>query len=204
MLTEPLDSVLGTKNRLRLLRVLAFLDRPVSGREAARLAGVSRIAQQSLDELSDAGILNRMATASQYLYQFNHENYLASALIGLFEAERARLSALMDQFAEVLCRTGDAVSASIFGSMARGEAGPGSDLDLLVLVERRSSKEPIKSALVDAAAGFENEFGLRISPVVLTTSEARQQMRDGDSFLGSVVHEGRAVFGDPLDEVLHG
>ncbi len=68
MLLDPLDHAIGTRAKVRLLRALVPLDRPVSGREAARLAGVSRQAIRSLDELVAVGIVRRQETAGQHLY----------------------------------------------------------------------------------------------------------------------------------------
>ena len=38
-----------------------------------------------------------------------------------------------------LCRTNDAVMVAIFGSLARGKAGPQSDIDLLLRFSKRKS-----------------------------------------------------------------
>src|SRR5688572_27054724 len=97
MLFDSLDTVLGTTVKVRLLRVLAPLTRPVSGREAARLAGVSHIAQRALEELAAAGILHRQETAGPYLYTFNHDHLLAPAIEDLFEAEHRFTESLFEQ-----------------------------------------------------------------------------------------------------------
>lgn len=38
-----------------------------------------------------------------------------------------------------LCRANDAAMVALFGSMARGDAGPGSDIDLLLRFSKRKS-----------------------------------------------------------------
>src|SRR5690606_708609 len=129
MLFDPLDNVLGTRSKVRLLRALVPLDRPVSGREAARLAGVSRQAIRTLDELAAVGVVNRQEAAGQHLYTFNRSNRLAPSVVALFDAERKRTAELFERLAGIVGEAGSVASAVVFGSAARGEAGPESDLD---------------------------------------------------------------------------
>jgi DNA-binding FadR family transcriptional regulator len=124
MLLQPLGHVLGARAKVRLLGVLAP-GRPVSGREAARLAGVSRHAIRALEELAAIGILRRQETAGQHLFTFNHQNRIASALGDLFDAERQRANELFARLTEIAIGAGAVTSAVVFGSAARGdEYGP--------------------------------------------------------------------------------
>jgi predicted nucleotidyltransferase len=203
MLFHPLDDLLGTRSKVRLLRALAPLDRPISGREAARLAGVSRQALRTLDELTNAGIVHRRETAGQHLYTFNRESRLAPAVLDLFDAERERTSALFERLSSIATSAGPIVSALVFGSAARGEATPHSDLDLLVLTSR-TGVQAIHSALVEASAALEEQFGMRLSPVVLTVEQARHQQVASDPFIREVMRDGRRVYGRSVEEVLRG
>ena len=51
MLFDILDEIFGRRSKVRLLRTLSSIDRAVSGREAARLSGLSHRAMVSLDDL---------------------------------------------------------------------------------------------------------------------------------------------------------
>lgn len=61
MLFHPLDALLGTTGKVRLLRVLLPLDSQVTGREAQRLAGVRSTVgtTNALDALTALGIVIR-------------------------------------------------------------------------------------------------------------------------------------------------
>ncbi len=205
MLIDPLDVLLGTTNKVKLLRALVPLERPVSGREAARLAGVSRIAQRSLDELAECGILTGVEAAGQHLFTFNHDHALSAALEALFEREAGYTRAVFQRLAGIVDgeRRG-VVSAVVFGSAARGEAGPESDLDVLVVVEDARAKPAVYDGLVSASGAIKAEFGLRISPVVLTVEQVRKQSAEGDPFISGVVRDARIIAGDALDKVLRG
>ena len=56
----------------------------------------------------------------------------------------------------------------LFGSEARGEAGPGSDLDVLVVVQPDTERVTLEDRVIDIAFDVNLEFGLYISPRVVT------------------------------------
>lgn len=204
MLFDPLDQILGTRSKLRLLRALAPLHRPVSGREAARLAGISRQAISVLDDLASAGIVRRQETAGQNLYLFNRDDRLAPAILHLFDEEAGRTAELFQRLACIVEESGSAMSAAVFGSAARGEAGPGSDLDLLVIVEDIEAQRPVYDSLVESTMALENDFGVELSPVVLTAERIQRQYAEGDRFILEVLRDGRTVYGRPIEELIRG
>lgn len=204
VLFDPLDQILGTRSKVRLLRALAPLDRPVSGREAARLAKLSRQAIGALDELVSAGIVNRQEAAGQHLYTFARANRLAPAILQLFDEESARTTELFQRLACIVDESESVLGAAFFGSEARGEAGPGSDLDLLVIVADFESSNSVYDRLVAASPGLRIEFGIELSPVVLEVDRARRQHAEGDPFIAEVLRDGRRVYGKPIEELIHG
>jgi uncharacterized protein len=204
MFLNPFDGLLGTKTKVCLLRALVPLDRPVSGREAARLAGVSRNALGALDELSSAGILNQGETTGQYLFTFNRRHHLAPAIERLFEAERHFTSTIFSRISEVIGVAESVESALIFGSSARGDAEPESDLDLLVIVRGQEARDRVHSALVDLAPGLSSEFGVRLSPIVITLDQFRLQVEENDPFISEVQRDARHVIGRTVEELIDG
>jgi predicted nucleotidyltransferase len=207
MLFNPLDAILGSAAKVRILRALLPLAAPVSGREAQHLAGVKsrRGTSTALDDLSDLGVLLRTETRGSHLYQVNREHDLVMPLVGLFEAEERRLrdfvSALRLSLAERklverLC------SVVLYGSNARRDATPQSDVDLLVVVDSDTIVSEVKEALYDLGHGLMRRQGLRISPYVLTVSRVRERAGDRDPFVGEVRNEGRLLMGEELDSLI--
>ncbi len=204
MLQNSLDIVLGTKTKVRLLRSLIFLDRPVTGREAARLANVSHIALHALDELVLVGILEQAATSSGHLYQINEANYLFESLFTLFWAEKERYSIIIESIQSLLARFEDVLSADFFGSAARGEETPESDLDLFLILKEGASKEGIKDSLTEMGFRLLNEYGITFSPVILTIDEVKRQLKDRESFVVQALESTHTVFGQTIGELLDG
>lgn len=208
MLFNVLDALLGTTTKVRVLRALLPLDSPVSGNEAQRLAGVRSAGSMwaALDELSEIGILSREQTRGSHLYRVNREHDLFPPLAALYETEAVRLSPLREWLRERVAEAGmlDTVRAVIlFGSQARGEAAPGSDVDLLVIVEDENRVSAARDALLAGAPTLERRSGLRISPYVLSRERAEVRYRDGDPLMQTVADEGRVLLGDPLRELVN-
>lgn len=83
-----LDRALGAPSRVRLLRVFAFADAPMTGRGAGREAGLAhRPAVRALGVLVALGLVRvrRGAAANQYVLESRHP--MAKRLRRLFERE---------------------------------------------------------------------------------------------------------------------
>lgn len=208
MLFDPLDAILSTPSKVRVLRTLARLNTGVSGREAARLAGVSRSAMHSLDELVDLGVVTRREATGQHLYSLNRRNYLAAQLGRMFEAEAERVQEIYAALRAALGledaapTRGGIVSVGVIGSAARGEAGPGSDFDLLVLTVSAREVEPTYDALAELAEELRARFGLRLSPVVLPLPELLARHAAADPFVTAAVEDAVRVHGRTPGELL--
>jgi predicted nucleotidyltransferase len=81
----------------------------------------------------------------------------------------------------------------VFGSRARGEAEPDSDLDLLVLVDRRDSKT--ERGIDDAAyaAMWDDDFRVILSIKVFGEGEFLDFVRRGWSFFRAAAREGVSI-----------
>lgn len=76
----------------------------------------------------------------------------------------------------------------LFGSRARGTAMPGSDVDVLVVVDERDPG--ILDMIYELAAGLSLESGLQLSAKVYTAGRFEQAVREGNPFIRRVLQEG--------------
>ena len=204
---SPLDHVLTNRGKVRLLRALMPLSRPVSGREAAKLARLSQTpALRALDDLVALGVLRRMETPSQHLYEVNRAHQLVrEGLEPLFRAEQERIGRVLDALRTVLRQDADHIaSAAVFGSAARGQDRPGSDFDVLVVAKDASDVEPLHGRLADSIPRMEEEFGLDLSPVVLPLTQFREMHRNGDPLVSDVLRDARLITGHRPEALVHG
>lgn len=117
----------------RVLGVLARTERALTGRAVAGLlrtpASTSGV-QKALDDLVRNGLVTSEPAGRAKLYTLNREHVAYSAidqLAHLREILLARLRTEAESWEQ------PAVSVWLFGSTARGQGGPDSDLDLLVV-----------------------------------------------------------------------
>ena len=81
----------------------------------------------------------------------------------------------------------------MFGSRARGEAHPDSDLDLMVEMESDLSP-PRRAMAIDALFGLR---GWSMDVLVYTPSEVEQQRRYRNSLLRIIEAEGKVLYEQP-------
>jgi len=202
-----LDHVLGSESKVQMLRALLPLDTPASGRETQRLAGVrsNAGAQRALDELSDLRILERTEAGGAHLYQINRAHHLFEALAGLFEREQGSLDVVRTELERALGPAGEApevLSVVVFGSVATGNARPGSDLDVLVLTAAKEATADVEARIRAAATPLSRRLGLSLSPYVLSRADASFRYHDGDPLMQAIMTDGRTLIGAFLQELL--
>lgn len=198
-----LDDVLGTKARIRVLRVLSR-DQEITGRELARRAGISAAAAHAAARgLSSLGLVRVSAKGTGHLYSLNGSHYLLrKAGLGLLLCEEGLYPRRIASELTKGIRSSWIESVALFGSIVRGEARAASDLDVLVL-SRDSSKVPgIKEILLERHPAILDRFGVRPSPYVIGAAAFAAGYRKGDPLIRNIVKEGVVISGKPLSEAL--
>lgn len=78
----------------------------------------------------------------------------------------------------------------LFGSHARGDAGPESDADLLVVMPVSGSRRKQATAIELALVGV----NLPVDLIVATPEEAERQRRQKGTVVGAALREGRLLY----------
>jgi predicted nucleotidyltransferase len=131
-MSSPISSVIPSAHGA-VLAVLARTTEPLSGRRVAALTdgkvGQWR-ANEVLGALADTGIVLREHRPPAKLYRLNRDHVAAPGIIALADQWGDLLRRIRDEFADW---SRPPVTACLFGSAARGEAGPDSDIDILLV-----------------------------------------------------------------------
>ena len=179
------EGVLFGRSALRR-RLLSYLfavpGRAIHPSAAARELGFTpQAVARELDRLERASILASDHIGRVRQYRVRDDSPLVGELRGLV----AKTIGVEGLLREALTDLPGVDEAMIFGSYARGEVGPSSDVDVLVI----GSPDP--DLLTDRIAVVEQQVGREVSLVTYARSELDRLLRAGDTFVRDVFDEPR-------------
>ena len=186
---HPFTEVLGSPIRVNLLRELARANGlPLSGRELARRVSASPSqVNQHLQGLRSQGLVTSRTLGRVHSWSLAAEHALAGTLRKLFDEEPAPFAQMRERL-EATIRPLPVERAILFGSIARGDERPESDIDVFVETRGEAEKEVVADALSRASLDFAIRFGNPLSSLILTRAEVRS--RRNPQLLASIDRDG--------------
>lgn len=173
----------------------------LSGRELAKLSGVSQFKIRAiLDDLLRQGILKKHLSGRSHLYALNKHHFLAEKIAPLLEIEENFFSFLGTWIMNQMDRK--PISIILFGSAARGEERPDSDIDLLFIYRTIGSETKLLEKIHEALSDSLEYFGNRLAPVLTTPAAFQKAVKDRDPFFLHILKEGITLKGATMNEVL--
>jgi predicted nucleotidyltransferase len=167
------DLLFGVYRRKVLSQLLLHPDRDYHVRELARLTGtLPGTLHKELARLAEAGVLLRHQQGNQVRYQANRQCAVFPELAGLMRKTTGAAALIAEALAPLR-----PLVALIFGSVARGTDGAGSDVDVMVATERTFGE------VVRALHPAQSALGRDINPVVYGPDELAQRVRSRDPFV---------------------
>lgn len=148
-------------------------------REIARLTGTSAgTLHKELARLAQAGVLMREEIGNQVRYGANRRCPIYPELAGILRKTAGLADVLREGLSTLRARL---TLALVFGSMARGDERPGSDVDVLLVGELGFGE------VVRALHEAQSSVGREINPVVLSSVEFHNKLKGGDTFLTGIL-----------------
>ena len=197
---RPVEAVIpGAQGKL--LAVFAETTNALSVRAAARLSRVS-LAQTSriLPELATLGILERADVPPSTVYRLVEDN-VASRAIRLLARSRDLVLAQLGELAQSMAIT--PASIVVFGSFARGDAGPESDVDVVMVRPRGVESTPTWSEeLEEWRHGARRLTGNEIEVVEVDERDIGSRLRSRRPVWLDIRREGIVIFGKSVDVML--
>lgn len=191
---DKLSERLLGKTRARLLGLLfGQPGRSYYLTELFRLAGVGRGAvQRELASLNDLGLVTRRQRGNQTLYRANARAPVFAELEGFIR----KTSGLAGTIAKALSPARESIRcAFVFGSVAAGTAGPGSDVDLLIIGD--ISLKRVAGLLVET----HELVGREINPIVLSPAEFVAKLSRNDGFIDRVLKQDKLYVEGTQDDL---
>ncbi|MET4159957.1 nucleotidyltransferase domain-containing protein [Agromyces sp. PvR057] len=194
-LQHPLGAISGAVDTRVLDVLVRAADQPMDAAMIARLSGKSYTGvRHALERLVEQGTVLESSVGAKILYRFNARHLLAPAITSIVDAKRAllqRLSELIErEFTPAFPRFG-----ALFGSAARGDMRPDSDLDLFM----------VRPAHVDVDAFAQGADDFAEEATALTGNDARvlvytdRELTEGSTkhpLLAEIARDGIPLVGD--------
>ncbi|MHB1686112.1 MAG: nucleotidyltransferase domain-containing protein [Ignavibacteriaceae bacterium] len=201
---KTLNSIFSSSSHVAVLRSLQHYKIGITGREIARLSGLSpKSALSALSSLENIKIVNRVIGGRDHLFTLNRENYLVKyGILPLFQIENKFLPQLLTLIKQKLSK--HCISIVLFGSVARNNETIESDLDICFVVQNKKSQKnivPIIHALQDRIF---TEFGTSLAPIYFTIDEFRKRAAKNLSPVNNIIKEGILISGKPIRILAHG
>jgi len=148
--------------------------------------------RRELKGLADCGIVVESRDGNRTYYQANSQCPVYPELAGLIR----KTSGMADVLRTALVGLGERVQvAFVYGSQARQEASPGSDVDLMVIGEAGFAE------VVSALAQAQDTLGREINPTVYSAEEFGRKASSGHHFLRSVLKDRKIFLIGDADEL---
>ena len=194
-MSSSLAELLFKDYRRRVLELLLLHpDKQYHVREIARLTGtVAGTLHKELSRLAEAGVLVKETVGNQVQYRANTACPVYEELRRILEkltgqvreeGRQMKMSDVVEKYRDQilsLAKENGVRNVRVFGSMARNEAGPESDLDLLVDIENGKSGLALGGFLIDVSELVHRKVD------VVTEKSLHPAIRE------KVLHEARAL-----------
>lgn len=180
-----MKSIIGSKSRVKVLTL--FLLNPGKRfyvREVERLTGENiNSIRRELKNLESVGLLKSEKAGNLKYYTVNQDFNIYPELRDIF----LKTVGAMEILGQSISSLKDIRSAFIYGSYARGDAGPDSDIDTIVI------GTVDEDALIMTVREIEKRLKREINYVLMTPEEFHSRKGGGDPFITNVLKEKRIM-----------
>jgi predicted nucleotidyltransferase len=196
------DHVFSTWSRIAVLRVLQDTAHPLTGREVARVAGMShRSCLNALTALEDLHLITRQRGGRDHLFALNRDHVLVTgAILPLLEQERKFLGDLIGFIKPKLAKVTESVI--LFGSVARKDEAVASDVDVCLVVQTNKGKKRAQEIVHALAPECQRRYGAHLAPLIFTDAEFKRNNRLKKSPVPEIVRDGQVITGCPIRRLL--
>lgn len=209
-LGDPMTSVVPSVDG-RVLQVLARSGLPLTGLQAAGLAKASpERVRQVLHRLRDHGLVTAERAGSAVLYEANRKHVLWPGISALVSACDGAIFRLKHQIVEVLVEldssipTTDGMTLALFGSVARGDAGSASDVDVLLITPDKTPGEHAERVMATIIETVGEATGNQCNVLAVSRHRFDEMVRAEDPLVRSFVEDAEVLRGPDFRRRLRG
>jgi predicted nucleotidyltransferase len=204
--TRPLDNILNTEVKVRILRFLCRTGAEWNGTQVAKEIGATpAAAHAALQALEGEGVLALRNMGKTHVYNLHEDNFIAANLLKpLFAKEEKILDAVIgvikhEIFSSKLKK--EIVSVALFGSVHLRQDRPASDIDLLLVIKNAAAREAVERLFEEIGQRTAKEFGNALSPYINTRAEFKAKRRKGVAVINNILKSYRLIYGERPEDL---
>jgi predicted nucleotidyltransferase len=143
----PLTRLLANGGSVRVLRAMMLYGAPLSVSQIAQDTGLTpQGVRLTLNTLTGQQVVTLLGASRSQLFEINTRHPLTSALKRLFKEEQAHWESIMQSLQAIFRKIANIEAAWYYGSVARAEDSPESDLDIAIIITGGSVDDTVESA----------------------------------------------------------
>ncbi len=204
---QSLNQILDSRVKVRILRFLCRKGGEWNGRRlAAELALNPVTTHAALRALHQATLLDFRKVGNNFIYSLRDEHFLVREILRpLFQKEMRTQERLLELLKQGFPRRlrASVVTVALYGSVARHQERPTSDIDLLVLVSSERAKREAAQTIDSRWDTVMKEFGNALAPYIITVTEIRQKYQQRLPLVRGILAHHQIILGRSLEEILH-
>ena len=161
----------------------------------AAQAGLSKpAAATALDQLRGMGLVGSATVGQSSAYWLERENVYVQEMVNpVFGSEEGLPDILLEDLG---ARFGeDSISVVLFGSYARGDQQPDSDVDVVLVASDEASQARLDEHYYESQADFRRRFGAPLSVLTYDARVAKALWQSAPALQESLETEGLVVSG---------
>jgi len=206
-INSPLDKILSSEIKVRTLRVFCRMGTDVSGRQMAKMIGVTpKTAHEVLQSLLKEGVLTMRSIGRTYLFSLNGDRLVVKDVLKpLFTAEEALIECLSDSISRRIKKSllkSDILSVALFGSVQTKTERETSDIDLMVVVRTAAVKKKVEDLFSDIDQQLSSSWGNLISPYINSLAEFKSKSKKKVAVIQNILKSYRLIYGVRLERLL--
>lgn len=207
IMPSGIENIVSSPSKLAILRFFALRKgAKATGREVAKEIKYSAPStHEALKALQSHNILNLEIIGKQHIYSLNENDRLVQKVIRpMFEVESGTREEVTNFLLKELKANGvkqDIVSIMLYGSVQKGTAKPGSDMDIAVVVNKQTEVEKIWDLFVTVIASkFSTYFGVHLDAYVKSATEFRARLKENQPPVSTLMKSYSVLYGkEPLE-----
>ena len=105
---------------------------------------------------------------------------------------KEKVKIILSEIVDKLKREYKPFKIILFGSYARGNPGPNSDMDILILMS--TDKRMVDRFIAIKRTIYNPNYKIPISPLVYTPEEIKERLAMGDDFIREIIQTGITLY----------